>query len=91
MADDEPRDDGPDDEAPAETPFDNPFFLPALLWVFALWFGYDGWLNSDEHMLEPSNLWFNRIGFPVVALLAIWFTLRGVRERREEREKGDSA
>ena len=91
MADEEPRKevpgDAPEAEEPARTPFDNPFFLPAMLWIFAVWFGYDGWFNTDEHMLEPGTLAFNRYGFPVIVVLAIWTTVRGLRERREERER----
>ena len=30
------------------------------------WFGYDAFFNTDEHMQESTNLWFNRIGFPIV-------------------------
>ena len=86
MADETPGS-GEHREEPPRTPFDNPFFLPVMLWIFAVWFGYDGWLNTDAHMLEPKNLWFNRIGFPIVLVLAIWFTRRGLRERRLERER----
>jgi hypothetical protein len=86
MADETPGS-GERREEPPRTPFDNPFFLPVMLWIFAVWFGYDGWLNADEHMLEPSTLWFNRIGFPIALLLALWFTRRGLRERRLERER----
>ena len=72
------------------TPFDNPFFLPVLLWVFAAWFGYDGWFNVDEHMQEPITLWFNRIGFPVMLLLAVYLTIKGLREKRAEAEPRSS-
>jgi hypothetical protein len=74
-------------EETVRTPFDNPFFLPVLLWIFAVWFGYDAFFNVDEHMQEPFTLWFNRIGFPVVLLLAIHFTIKGLRERRAEAER----
>ena len=71
-----------DGDGPASTPFDNPFFLPVLLWVFAAWFGYDGWLNPDMEWIQ-----FNRWGFAVSALLGSYYTLRGVRERRTQREQ----
>jgi len=74
-------DDG-DEDGPASTPFDNPFFLPVLLWVFAAWFFYDGWFNPEMEWIR-----FNRYGFGVCAVLAAWYTVRGVRERREERER----
>ena len=88
MAGDDPqgRDvsaDSEDDGEEASTPFDHPFFLPVLLWAFALWFGYDAFVNTDEHMKEDFTLWFNRIGFPIAALLAGYFTVKAVREKRE--------
>ena len=79
---------GPGDEEREErvrTPFDNPFFLPVLLWIFAAWFGYDAFLNVDEHMQQ--YLMFNRIGFPIALLLAVYFTIKGVREKRAEEEQ----
>ena len=75
--------DAEDEDDPASTPFDNPFFLPVLLWVFAAWFFYDGWFNPEMEWIK-----FNRYGFGVCAALAAWYTVRGVRERREEREQG---
>ena len=80
----EPRESDRDDEdAPASTPFDNPFFLPVLLWLFAAWFFYDGWFNPEMEWLK-----FNRGGFAVSALLAVYYTVRGLRERREEQGHG---
>ena len=35
------NDDENGEDQPATTPFDNPFFLPVLLWAGAAWFGYD--------------------------------------------------
>jgi hypothetical protein len=77
-------------EQPVRTPFDNAFFLPVLLWIFAVWFGYDAFFNVDEHMQEPFTLWFNRIGFPIMLLLAVYFTVKGLREKRAEAETGSS-
>jgi hypothetical protein len=74
-----------DEDGPASTPFDNPFFLPVLLWVFAAWFFYDGWFNEEMEWIQ-----FNRWGFAVSALLAVYYTVRGVRERREEQARGGS-
>jgi hypothetical protein len=71
------QDDGP------RNPFDNPFFLPVLLLGLSVWFGYDGWLNRDEHMLKPSTLWFNRIGFGLLVASGLWTLRRARRERRE--------
>ena len=82
---DAPRDEERGDE-PASTPFDNPMFLPVLLWLFAAWFGYDAFLNTDEHMQEPSTLWFNRIGFPILLVLALYYTHQAVREKRESED-----
>ena len=86
MGDDAPREDGSEEREPPKTPFDNPFFLPVLLWVFAAWFAYDGWFNPEMEWIK-----FNRYGFAVVVVLAAWYTRNAVKERREEREKGDSA
>ena len=83
---DEPPGPGEDErEEPVRTPFDNPLFLPVLLWIFAAWFGYDAFFNVDEHMQE--YLTFNRIGFPIALLLAVYFTIKGLREKRAEAEQ----
>lgn len=80
MADERP--DAPDGEQPPRTPFDNPFFLPVMLWIFTLWFGWDAWIVPME-----EHLAFNRYSFPIVLVLAIWTSIRAVRERRQERER----
>jgi hypothetical protein len=69
--------DPPDSEERASTPFDHPYFLPALLIAFTVWFGYDGWLNPDT-----QSILFNRWGFVILLPMAAWFTLQAVRERR---------
>jgi hypothetical protein len=79
MADEErdlPEGSGEDD-GPASTPFDHPFFLPVLLIGLALWFGYDGWFNPDIESIQ-----FNRYGFGVLGVAAVYFTIQAVRETR---------
>jgi hypothetical protein len=68
-----------EDEEESGSPFDHPAFLPAVIWPMALWFGYDGWLNQDPDMLE--HLTFNRIGFGVLVVLGIYFTVQAIRDR----------
>jgi hypothetical protein len=75
-----------DEDGSASTPFDNPFFLPVLLWIFAAWFLYDGWFNASMEWIQ-----FNRWGFAVSGILAVYYTVRGLRERREERARGSEA
>ncbi len=41
-------------------PFDHPWFLPGLLYAFAVWFGYDGWLNPNI-----KSVTFNRVMAPL--------------------------
>jgi len=80
-----------EDDGPAPTPFDHPLFLPALLFAFSLWFGYDGFLNDSAEMQE--HLTFNRWGFGLFAVLTVWFGYKGLREMREEggEHPGDDA
>jgi hypothetical protein len=80
---------GPDEEeipeGPAPTPFDHPLFLPVLLCGLMLWFGYDGWLNTDPEMMEHRT--FNRVGFAFLSAGTIYFGLKGYREWREDQEE----
>jgi hypothetical protein len=69
-------------EERASTPFDHPYFLPALLIGFTAWFGYDGWLNPD---FDPKWITFNRWGFFVLLGLAAYFTIQTVRDKRDKR------
>lgn len=85
MSEAPPERDDPSEDPP-RTPFDNPFFLPAMLWIFAVWFGYDGWFNPDMEWIK-----FNRYSFAIILVLAVYYTRRGLRERREERELRTSA
>ena len=73
------------DEEYARTPFDNPFFLPVLLIGFSIWFIYDGWFNPEMEWIK-----FNRGGAAVFSLLAVWFTVKAVRERRAESASNQS-
>jgi len=64
------------EEAP-RNPFDNPLFLPVLLFFLALWFGYDGWIKP-----MVDHLAFNRYGFVVIVVLFVWSALRARAELR---------
>jgi hypothetical protein len=75
------------DTAPAPTPFDHPMFLPAMLFAFALWFGYDGFLNDDPDMMEHRT--FNRGGFALWVVLLAWYGYRGLKEMREDAARAD--
>jgi hypothetical protein len=75
----EPPEAEQDEEAP-RNPFDNPLFLPVLLFGLSLWFGYDGWLNQDPKMLE--HLTFNRVGFVLLIVGGVWSAVRARKEMR---------
>jgi hypothetical protein len=81
--DDDLQADENDEDRPASTPFDNPFFLPVLLWAIAAWFGYDIVTDAEAYQKYPL---FNQGGFAALSILAIYFTWSAVRERRAERE-----
>ena len=85
------EDDEDDDDV--ASPFDHPAFLPVLLWALVLWFGYDGWLNPEfqEGGESHEHVDFNRYGFAVLITVAIYNTVRALREMRGEREAGPSA
>ena len=57
-------------------------FLPVLLVVYSLWFGYDGFLHSDP---EYEHRTFNRVMFGVIAAICLWVVPRGIREFRATR------
>ena len=71
------------EEAP-RNPFDNPLFLPVLLFGLALWFGYDGWINQDPKMQE--HLAFNRYGFGILVIGFVWSAIRARAELRAATE-----
>jgi hypothetical protein len=90
---DEPERQRRDEQGPPPTPIDHPLFLPVILVGLALWFGYDGFISDDPKMRE--HLTFNRGGFALTALGAIWSGYRGLREwkqmrkdRSQEKEEG---
>ena len=82
----DPRSEDEEDDEDVGSPFDHPAFLPVLLWALSIWFGYDGWLNDDPEMLE--HVTFNRYGFVVLVVLALYYTFQGVREMRAKSEEG---
>jgi hypothetical protein len=90
MSEDQHQNDNPqndDEEAedqPAPTPFDNPFFLPVLLWAGAAWFGYDIVTDAEAYQNYPL---FNQGGLALLSVLAIYFTRSAIKEKRAEREK----
>ena len=78
------NDDEEGDGGPASTPFDNPFFLPVLLWAFAAWFGYDIVTDAEAYQDYPL---FNQGGLGVLSVLASYFTWKAIKEKRANREK----
>ena len=89
MTDQEPDDsEFEEDEAPAATPFDNPYFLPAVLWGLAAWFGFDIVTDAQAYQDYPN---FNRGGFGLLSLAAAYFTCSAILEKRALREKSDVA
>ncbi len=80
MEDQAPKPDGAPE--PRATPFDNPFFLPVLLAVFAVWFGYDGWFNP-----EIESITFNRVVFAVSLVGALYFGRDALRRRAKSADK----
>ena len=89
MSDEEPERtatsevEGGEEEGPATTPFDNPYFLPVVLWALAAWFGWDIVTNAQAYQDYPL---FNQIGFGVLSVAAVYFTWSAVKEKRAERE-----
>jgi hypothetical protein len=89
MSDDQERDpatpegDREEESGPASTPFDNPFFLPAVLWALALWFGWDIVTDAEAYQNYPK---FNLGGFAILGVLASYFTWSAIKEKRAERE-----
>jgi len=63
---------------PAPTPFDHPFFLPAVCIGFSLWFGYDTFIHPMEEHMD-----FNFYGFKIVSAAAAWYSYLAFCEVRE--------
>ncbi len=78
-----------EDEEDTPSPFDHPAFLPVLLWALALWFGYDGFINQDPDMLE--HVAFNRWGFGILVVGAVYYTVQAIREMRAAESKPPEA
>jgi hypothetical protein len=74
MSDADPESREEEAEGPASTPFDNPYFLPVLLWLFAGWFFWDAWIEPLEEWLR-----FNRYGFGFLLGLAVHATIQALR------------
>ncbi len=79
-ASEEQAEDPSGEEDPVETPFDHPLFLPVILGGLSLWFFYDGFINQDPDMLE--HLTFNRGGFTVLSVAAVWYGYKAWQEMR---------
>ena len=80
-------DPAPDEgDGPASTPFDNPFFLPVILWALALWFGWDVITGAEAYQKYPA---FNIGGLVILTPAALYFTWSAIKERRAEREKSN--
>jgi hypothetical protein len=75
------NDDEQGEDPPPSNPFDNPYFLPGLLWVFAAYFGYDIVTDAEAYQKYPL---FNQGGFAVLSVLAIYFTWSAIKEKRNE-------
>jgi hypothetical protein len=70
-------------DEPAPTPFDNPFFLPCVLWALAAWFAWDVITGAEAYQKYPM---FNIGGLAILAPAALYFTWSAIKERRAERE-----
>jgi hypothetical protein len=73
-----------DSAAPVTTPFERPFFMPVLLFLLALWFGYDGWFNE-----EIESIMFNRVVFGLLLILVIYTTYQDVKEVKKQKGSGE--
>ena len=88
----EKQDDKQSDQAPgsrdeqAATPFDNPFFLPVVLWALAAWFGWDVVTGAEAYQKYPM---FNIGGLVILVPVATYFSWSAIKERRAERERSN--
>jgi hypothetical protein len=76
----EPEDTESDRES-TTTPFEKPFFMPVVLFLLALWFGYDGWFNE-----EIESITFNRVVFGLLVALTIYTAWQDVRVVRKPKD-----
>jgi hypothetical protein len=70
-------------EGPSPTPFDNPFFLPVVLWALAVWFAWDVVTGAEAYQKYPM---FNIGGLAILTPAAIYFTWSAIKERRAKSE-----
>jgi hypothetical protein len=70
-------------EGPSPTPFDNPFFLPVVLWALAVWFAWDVVTGAEAYQKYPM---FNIGGLVILTPAAIYFTWSAIKERRAKSE-----
>ena len=81
---DNQQDDENGEDRMAPTPFDNPFFLPVLLWWWAGYCAFDIARNAQAYQDHPE---FNEWGLGISGVLALYFTWKAIKEKRAEREK----
>lgn len=86
LDDERPGSVGDESEAPPRTPFDNPWFLPVLLWLFVGWFGWDIVTNAEAYQNYPN---FNRGGLVVSSVLAIYYSWTAARDTGLLSKDGD--
>jgi hypothetical protein len=69
---------------PPPNPLYHPLFLPVLLVVFTLWFGFDAFLTSDPEMAQHQT--FNRIMYLVMQPICFRTVPRGISEFLKDQE-----
>lgn len=67
---------------PSPTPFDHPLSFPLLLFVFCLWFGYDGFIST-----KIKSVMFNRVMFGLFFVGFVWTLKIGLSEMKMLRER----
>ena len=80
---DNQQDDENGEDQPAPTPFDNPFFLPVVLWALAAWFAWDVITGAEAYQKYPL---FNLGGLAILAPAALYYTWSAIKEHRADRE-----
>lgn len=74
---------------PPPNPLYHPLFLPILLTLFSLWFGWDGFFTTDPEMLEHRT--FNQVMFFLILPICAFAVPRGIKEFHEEQGKSKTA